>query len=98
MNLLNLAKNEEKIYFALNNPIRSWIIELLKSYNALNSSDLANLLHISLSRCCYHLDNLNDLVKQDNEQRYYLSKQGIEAYQLLVEPEKSIDNIVKIMK
>ena len=96
--LVNLQEKEEKTYFALNNPLRSWIIELLQSYKALTLSDLAGFLHISLGRCCYHLDNLNGLVKQDKQQRYFLSDDGLQAYNSFVEPRNSIKNIVQIMK
>ena len=83
VNLITLLKSQEKISFALNNPLRCWIIELLKSHRALSSSELASLLHISLIRCYYHLDNLSDLVNQDKEKRYILSKRGIKAYELI---------------
>ena len=95
---MNLQERQGKIYFALNNPIRCLIIEFLKSYGALSSSDLAGLLQISLSRCYYHLENLAGLVNQDNEQRYLLSKDGISAFQLLVEPKNSAESIVRIVK
>jgi Mn-dependent DtxR family transcriptional regulator len=83
VNLMILQENQEKIYFALKNPLRCWIIGLLKSHRALSSSDLASLLHVSLSRCHYHLDNLTGLVIQDKENRYFLSEEGIRAFQLL---------------
>ena len=83
VNLIPLLKSQEKISFTLNNPLRRWIIELLKSHKALSSSELANLLHISLTRCYYHLENLSDLVNQDKENRYSLSRRGIKAYELI---------------
>ena len=82
VNLMTL-QSQEKMYFALKNPLRCWIIGLLKSQRALSSSDLASLLHISLARCSYHLDNLTGLVKQDKEKRYFLSEEGLRAFQLL---------------
>ena len=85
---MNLQETQGKMYFALSNPLRCWIIELLKSNRAISSSDLARILHISLGRCYYHLDNLTGLVKQDKEQRYFLSEEGIIAFQLLVEPKE----------
>jgi len=85
---MNLQETQGKMYFALSNPLRCWIIELLKSHRALSSSDLASILNISLGRCYYHLDNLTGLVKQDKEQRYFLSEEGIIAFQLLVEPKE----------
>ena len=72
--------------FVLNSPIRCWIIELLNSHNVLSSSDLANLLQISLTRCYYHLDNLGGLIQQDKQNRYSLTEEGIRAFQLLTEP------------
>ncbi len=93
VNAVNLQGSQGKIYFALMNPLRCWIIELLKARGALNSSDLASILNISLGRCYYHLDNLTDLVKQDKEQQYFLSDEGIKAHQLLVGPKKLIDTL-----
>jgi len=83
VNLMTLQENQLKMFLALKNPLRCWIIELLKSHRALSSSDLASLLNISLGRCYYHLDNLTGLVKQDKEKRYFLSEEGIKAFQLL---------------
>ena len=83
MNLMAVNENQLNIYFALKNPLRCWIMELLASNEDLSSSDLANLLHISLGRCCYHLDNLGGLVKKDNQNHYFLSKKGQIAVQLL---------------
>lgn len=85
MNLMTFQESQFNTYFALTNPIRGWIIELLKSNKALSSSELAKLLHISIGRCCYHLENLGDLVKQDNENHYFLSDKGLRAVQLLRE-------------
>jgi len=95
VNPVNLQEKQGKIFFALNNPLRCWIIELLKSQGALSSANLASLLHISLGRCYYHLENLTDLVMQDEECRYILSEEGIRAFQLLVEFNNSRDTIVR---
>ena len=86
---MNLQKSQGKIYLALKNPLRCWIVELLKAYGALNLSELASLLNISLGRCYYHLDNLNGLILQNKEQRYFLSDEGIRAFQLIIRPENS---------
>ena len=75
--------NQLALHFALKNPLRCWIIELLASNEALTSSELADLLHISLARFCYHLDNLSDLVEQDDKNRYFLSNEGIKASEML---------------
>ena len=80
---MTFHENQVNLYFALKNPIRCWIIQLLNSNKGYSSSDLAQLLHINLSRCCYHLDNLSCLVKQDDENRYFLSIKGIRAFEIL---------------
>ena len=90
VNLLTQQKNQEKIFFVLQHPIRRWIIELLNTNNLLSSSDLAKLLHIDLSRCCYHLENLNGLVNQDSKSRYFLNKEGKRAYLLLKKSKESL--------
>ena len=82
---MSLQEIQLKMHFALKNPLRCWIIELLKSHRALSSSDLAGLLHISLGRCYYHLDNLAGLVEQDQEKRYSLTKEGTRAFHLLID-------------
>ncbi|MCW4017014.1 MAG: helix-turn-helix domain-containing protein [Candidatus Bathyarchaeota archaeon] len=81
---MTLQINQQQICLALNNPLRCWIIELLQSHSALSSTDLASLLHISLGKCHYHLDNLDGLIKQDNEKRYFLTEEGKRAFQLLI--------------
>ena len=95
---MNLQERQGKICFALTNPLRCLIIELLKSYGALSLSDLAGLLHISLGRCHYHLDNLVGLVNQNKEQRYFLSAEGIRVFQLLVDPKNFGESIVRVVK
>ena len=80
---MNLQESQVIMYFALSNPLRCWIIELLKSHRALSSSDLASKLNISLGRCYYHLDNLTGLIKQDKEHRYFLSEEGIRALSII---------------
>ena len=80
---MTFHESQMNIYFALKNPIRSWMIQLLNSNKGYSSSDLAELLNISLSRCCYHLDNLSGLVKQDDENRYFLSIKGKKAFEIL---------------
>ncbi len=78
-----LQGSQEKMFFVLKNPLRCWIIRLLKSHGTLDSSDIASLLHMSLSRCHYHLDNMTALVERDEENRFFLSKEGLRAFQLL---------------
>ena len=97
MKPVNLQEMQGNLYFALKNPLRCWIIELLKTHGALNLPDLASLLNVSLNRCYYHLDNLSGLVKQDKEQRYLLSDEGIKAFQLLFESKNSDDSLMHVL-
>ena len=73
---MNLKGSQGKLYFALKHPLRCCIVQLLMANGALNSSELSNLLSISIGRCIYHLENLNDLIKKDKKQRYLLSEKG----------------------
>lgn len=81
---MNLKGSQGKFHFALKHPLRCCIVDLLRANGALNSSELSNLLSISLGRCVYHLDNLNDLIKKDKKQRYLLSEEGVRVYKLLL--------------
>ncbi|KON34338.1 hypothetical protein AC477_00540 [miscellaneous Crenarchaeota group-1 archaeon SG8-32-1] len=80
---MKLKGSQGELYFSLKHPLRCCILELLKANGALSSSELSNLLSVSLGRCIYHLDNLNDLIKKDKKQRYLLSGKGLTAYKLL---------------
>jgi len=62
---MKLKGSQGELYFSLKHPLRCCILELLKANGALSSSELSNLLSVSLGRCIYHLDNLNDLIKKD---------------------------------
>ena len=90
---MNLKGSKGKFYFALKHPLRCCILELLMANGALNSSELSDLLSVSIGRCVYHLDNLNDLIKKDKKQRYLLSEKGLKAYRLLLgqKNQKSMD-------
>ena len=84
VNLMNLKGSQEKFHFVFKHPLRCFIVDLLRANGALNSSELSNLLSISLGRCVYHLDNLNDFIKKDKKQRYLLSEQGVRAHKFLL--------------
>lgn len=79
-----MQKGQGKIYHALNHPVRRRIVELLEVRGTLGSSELKELLNIGPGKLYYHLENLGGLVEQDEERRYRLSKEGKEAYQLLI--------------
>jgi hypothetical protein len=59
-------------------------VELLRTHETLGSSELKELLNIGPGKLYYHLENLGSLVEQDEERRYRLSKEGREAYHLLI--------------
>lgn len=82
--LVDLQKGRGKIYHALNHPVRRRIVELLEVRGILGSSELKELLNIGPGKLYYHLENLGGLVEQDEERRYRLSKEGKEAYQLII--------------
>lgn len=83
VNAMTFYTKQLTLHVALKNPLRCWIIELLESNEVLTSSELAKLLHISLARCCYHLENLSGLVEQDKNSRYFLSNEGLKASEML---------------
>jgi hypothetical protein len=82
-----LLKRRQKLYYALNHPIRREILELLQVRGSLSSSELKELLNIGPGKLYYHLENLGGLIEQDENQRYKLSEKGKEAYQLLISSE-----------
>ena len=81
---VSLEKSSETICFALNHPLRRWIIELLESRESLSRSELKNILNINPGRLCYHLENLVGLIEKDEHQQYILSVEGKRAHRLLV--------------
>lgn len=81
---VNLQRRQRRIYHALNHPLRRRIVELLEAHEALGSSELKGFLNIGPGKLYYHLENLGNLIEQDEERRYRLSKEGKEAYQLLI--------------
>jgi hypothetical protein len=56
----------------------------LETHRTLGSSELKELLNIGPGKLYYHLENLGGFIEQNKERRYRLSKEGKEAYQLLI--------------
>ena len=81
---MSLENSSQIIIFALNHPLRRWIIELLADHRTLYCTELKSILNISLGRLSYHLENLVGLVEKDENQRYILSREGKRAYRLLM--------------
>lgn len=81
---MNSQGSQGKLYFALNHPLRYSIIEILMANGALKSTEISDVLNISLGRCVYHLDNLSDFIKRDKKQCYKLSEKGIRAHKLFL--------------
>jgi DNA-binding transcriptional ArsR family regulator len=82
-----LLRKRQRLYHALNHPLRREIVELLYGRGSLSSSELKELLNIGPGKLYYHLENLGGLIEQDENQKYRLSKEGKEAYQLLTTSE-----------
>ncbi|MFX0170095.1 MAG: winged helix-turn-helix domain-containing protein [Candidatus Hodarchaeota archaeon] len=78
-----MKKDRQKIYHALNHPIRRQIVELLDSQEFLGSTELKELLNLGPGKLYYHLDNLGGLIEQTEDHKYRLSTKGKEAYRLL---------------
>ncbi len=78
-----MKKDRQKIYHALNHPIRRRIVELLDSQEVLGSTELKELLNLGPGKLYYHLDNLGGLIEQTEDHKYRLSTKGKEAYKLL---------------
>ncbi|MFX1299740.1 MAG: winged helix-turn-helix domain-containing protein [Promethearchaeota archaeon] len=78
-----MKQDRQKIYHALNHPIRRRIVELLDTQESLGSTELKELLQLGPGKLYYHLDNLGGLVEQTDNRKYRLSAEGQEALQFI---------------
>ncbi|UJF18049.1 response regulator [Vibrio sp. SS-MA-C1-2] len=75
------SQDEDKVFSALANPIRRQAINILKQYRLLKFMDLCRLLNLEdHSKFNFHLRQLikSDLVSQDEDKNYFLTRQGID--------------------
>lgn len=78
------SKEDLKKVRYLNHPVRKRIIELLGSRGSMSFTEMRNEMNLPVGTLYYHLDVLRGYVLQDEERRYYLSKDGRKLYDMLL--------------
>jgi len=79
----------------LGHPARKRIIELLGSKGVTSITELRAETGLPVGTLYYHLDVLKDLIVQDEERKYHLSKEGQKVYDSLVKGQTpSVTNTV----
>ncbi|MEM3403360.1 MAG: helix-turn-helix domain-containing protein [Nitrososphaeria archaeon] len=68
----------------LGHPARKRIIELLGSKEVVSITELRAETGLPVGTLYYHLDVLKDLIVQDEERKYHLSREGRKIYESLV--------------
>jgi hypothetical protein len=63
--------------------VRKRIIELLGSRERMSFTEMRSEMNLPVGTLYYHLDVLKEYVLQDEERRYYLSKDGRKLYDML---------------
>jgi DNA-binding HxlR family transcriptional regulator len=85
--------NLTRVYNALANPVRRRIIQILKEKGKAGFKELHDTLKISVGALYHHLDNLEGLVGQGPDKKYFLTDQGRTAINALsIGEEKIIAN------
>ena len=77
------SKEDLKKIRYLNHPVRKRIIELLGSRGSMSFTEMRSEMNLPVGTLYYHLDVLKEYVLQDEERRYYLSKDGRKLYDML---------------
>lgn len=72
-----------RIYRALGHPLRRDIIKYLGEHGKASFTELKRNLKVSVGTLYYNLDQLKDLVTQDPDKKYVLTKRGQVAYNLM---------------
>lgn len=78
-----VSKEDSKKLRVLKHPVRKRIIELLGSKENMSFTELKNEMNLPVGTLYYHLDVLKGYVLQDEERRYFLSKEGKNLYGML---------------
>jgi hypothetical protein len=73
---------EDKRYKALDHPLRKQIIQHIAK-KPLTYTQLLQTLEIESGHLAYHLRNLDELTKKDEQGYYHLNNQGVEAYNFI---------------
>ncbi len=85
--------NLTRVYNALSNPVRRRIIQILKEKGKAGFNELHDTLKIGVGALYHHLDNLEGLVGQGADKKYFLTDQGRTAINALsIGEEKIITN------
>ncbi|MCX8188800.1 MAG: helix-turn-helix domain-containing protein [Nitrososphaeria archaeon] len=78
-----VGKEDSKKLRLIKHPIRKRIIELLGQRENMSFTELKNETNLPVGTLYYHLDVLKGYVLQDEERRYFLSKEGRKLYELV---------------
>jgi DNA-binding transcriptional ArsR family regulator len=82
--------NLTRVYNALANPVRRRIIQILKENGKAGFKELHSILKISVGALYHHLDNLEGLVGQGPDKKYFLTEHGQTAINALSISEEKI--------
>ncbi|MEM3424113.1 MAG: helix-turn-helix domain-containing protein [Nitrososphaeria archaeon] len=78
-----VGKEDSKKLRLIKHPVRKRIIELLGEKESMSFTELRNEMNLPVGTLYYHLDVLKEYILQDNDRRYFLSKDGRKLYELL---------------
>ncbi len=74
---------EQAIFVALGHEYRRKILKLIGKNGSTGFSDIKRLLKVSTGTVYHHLDVLKDLVQQNEQKKYYFTRIGEHAYNML---------------
>ncbi|MEM3573559.1 MAG: helix-turn-helix domain-containing protein [Nitrososphaeria archaeon] len=78
-----VGKEDSKKLRLIKHPVRKRIIELLGERENMSFTELRNEMNLPVGTLYYHLDVLKGYILQDDDRRYFLSKDGRKLYELL---------------
>jgi hypothetical protein len=78
-------KEESSVYKVLSNPHRRRIIEMIGPEGKTSFTELRKDLGMSVGALYHHIDALGDLITQDYQHKYVLTRQGKQVYKLMIE-------------
>lgn len=82
-----MRHNDSDIFDALSNPIRREIILLLGEHGSLRAKQLKEFLNIGPGQLYYHLSLLRELISQNENKEYVLTKVGRDVYRAIARGE-----------
>ena len=84
---------ESSVYKVLSNPHRRRIIEIIGAEGKTSFTELNKDLQMSIGALYHHLDALGDLITQDDQHKYILTRRGKLAFKLLNETSDQLSSI-----